>query len=82
MNFLPPIQVGWRSWPVVPCAWCGEDQNANDNFGTWDAREHLARCSPYLASEEGHAWQRSDDYELISMRLLGRSITPAPEQEP
>uniref|UniRef100_A0A6M3L7N1 Uncharacterized protein n=1 Tax=viral metagenome TaxID=1070528 RepID=A0A6M3L7N1_9ZZZZ len=61
MNFLPPIVVGWRSWPVVACAWCGEDQNANDNFGTWNTLEHLARCQPFLASEAGYNWSATEE---------------------
>lgn len=58
MNILPPFQTSNRPWPVILCAWCGEDLNANDNLGMWDVqRDHFASCQPYLASEEGHIWK-------------------------
>lgn len=57
MNLLPPITVSSRTWPVVACAWCGDDLNANDNLGSWDVRSHFAKCEPFLASEPGYNWR-------------------------
>jgi hypothetical protein len=63
MNILPPIQPqhDGRLWPVVCCAWCGDDLNANDNLGSWDVRQHFAECALFLASEPGYNWQATDE---------------------
>lgn len=61
MNILPAFQSGHRSWPVVCCAWCGEDLNANNNLGLWDVRQHFAACALFLISEAGRYWAYTEE---------------------
>lgn len=77
MNILPAIERPWRAWPIVACAHCGDDLNANDNFGSWDMRQHFAECQLFLSSEVGHHWRASDEGRLWIQRAI--PLPPPPE---
>lgn len=73
MNILPPHERHVGGWPIILCAWCGYDLNANATLGVgYDAREHFSECQLFLTSQEGYIWSTTTEGKMF----LGRAERP------